>query len=315
MRPILSAALALASAGCLDPLVSDAPTQSLHVLPPGSAVEPIAANPDLARQIRVNDGLNDTQLANSGGIVPLRSGWARGAPLKYWDLGDTPATQALLYVLVRRDGEAVVPIEHPYVAEAIPGDTGYSPMLLVQHVVVTDRYRGEVLASLEAISDAVDLGLVEEPVPVPQFVDGPIVPEGTKLDTGPGGAPTTTVPVYVHGYRADLLPVGGASAFRTLARVGRLPRGDVHKIRVGNAVAMVAEPTFQNGAAPWSPAVRLIECHVTAPAEAGAPVASEDLLFTRDMTGNLAASTDRVIDWEITTTTKNWPVFVPEGSP
>ena len=81
----------------------------------------------------------------SGGVIPQKSGWAKGAAVRYWDLGDAPQVGALLYVLVARTGDQVVPLGHPYVGLALPGDPRYSPFLFVQHVVVTDRYGGEVL--------------------------------------------------------------------------------------------------------------------------------------------------------------------------
>jgi hypothetical protein len=307
MRLVLSIAAAATAAGCLDPLVSDEPGVSVHVLPPGSPVPHVSDSPDLARQIRVGDGISDSIATMSGGLIPQKSGWAKGVAVKYWDLGDAPQVGALLYVLVARSGDQVVPLGHPYVGLALPGQARYSPFLFVQHVVVTDRYGGQVLPSAEAIADAVELGLVEEPVPVMQVVNGPIVEHGLRLDNG-AAPPTETVPVYVGGHAADLLPVGGGAAFRPLARLGRLPRTDVHRIWVGNAVSAIGEPTFQNDASAWTPMARVIECQVTPPAE-GAPVAPDEaLLFTRDMMGNLTAATDRVLDWEITTTTKNWPL-------
>jgi hypothetical protein len=312
MRIVLSITVTALAAGCLDPLVSDVPGASVHVLPPGSPVPHVSTNPDLARQIRVSDGISDALLTMNGGLIPQKSGWAKGEAVRYWDLGDAPQVGALLYVLVAKSGDQVVPTGHPYIGLALPGDAGYSPFLFVQHVVVTDRYAGEVLPSAEAIADAVELGLVEEPVPVMQIVDGPIVAQGHRLDNG-ADVPTETVPVFVHGYAADLLPVGAGAAFRPLARLGRLPRGDVHRIWVGNAVSAIAEPTFQNAPSAWTPMARVIECQVTPPIE-GAPAApDESLLFIRDMMGNLTTATDRVMDWEITTTVKNWPLV--EGAP
>ena len=144
MRLVLSISAAALAAGCLDPLVSDEPGVSVHVLPPGSAVPHVSTHPDLARQIRVSDGISDSLLTMSGGVIPQRSGWAKGAAVRYWDLGDAPEVGALLYVLVARSGDQVAPTGHPYVALALPGEAGYSPFLFVQHVVVTERYAGEV---------------------------------------------------------------------------------------------------------------------------------------------------------------------------
>jgi hypothetical protein len=293
--------------GCLDPLVEDEPTASLNVLPPFTEVPAVASHPVLERQIRINDGISDSLVA-MGGAVPLRNGFAKGTAIRYWDLGDAPQTFAQIYVLYQADG--TTRLDHPPIVDTVPGDTGYSPFRLVQNVVVTDTYKGQVIPSFEALNDAVDMGIVLEPTPpeMPMWIDGPVVQVGAKLDTGPGQAPVETFPVYAHGYKTHLLPVGGAAAFRPLARAGRLPRGDAHRITVGNAVNPVPEPTFQNAPSNWTPGVRIIECTVN-PIEPVAPVANEGELFTRDMMGNLVSSTDRVRTWRITTTNKHWPLY------
>lgn len=317
VHTLLLAGLAGAAAACLEPLVSDEPGASLKVLAPGTAVSHVSSNGDLSRQIRLNDNLSDTALEMSGGIVPLKSGWAAGAKVWYWDLGDAKDKGALLYRLVRREGEALVPVDHPLIADSLPGDAGYSPFWFVQDVVVTARYRGEVLPSADAIPDAVDLGLVEEPVPAMLFVDGPIVAQGAKLGRQMGQAPIEAIGVYARGYLVDMLPVGGPNAFmKPLARAGRIPRGDVSRIRVGNAATTLKEVCFQNGTATWTPATRVIDCHVTPPDPedpASATIVDEAMLYVRDDKGTLVSATARVLDWITTTSVKNWPLDVPEA--
>jgi hypothetical protein len=301
---------------CLGPQVSDEPGASLNVLPPRTTVPYVSNNADLSRQIRVNDGLSDSALATSGGVVPLKSGFAATLPLQYWDLGDAPDSGSLLYRLVRREAEdTFTPIDHPMIADALPGDPGYSPFHYVQHVVVTAAYAGEVLPSLEALADAVELGLVEEPIPALLFVDGPIVPRETKLARGADVPPQEAVVVFARGYQVDMLLVGGIVP---LARAGRLPKADVHRVWVGTAINPMGEPTFQHGATPFTPAVRVIESRVADPADPMDPAAKiddEGELFIRDPMGNLSAATPRVMSWVLTTSIKNWPVFVPEVTP
>src|SRR5688500_13078091 len=108
MRRLFTASIAVLTAACLEPLVEDQPAFSVHVLPAGSEVPHVSINPDLTRQIRVGDGLSDSQLMMSGGLVPQKTGWAKGAQVRYWDLGDAPQVGALLYILVARSGDQVV---------------------------------------------------------------------------------------------------------------------------------------------------------------------------------------------------------------
>jgi hypothetical protein len=312
-------ALVLAG-GCqnLDPLVSDDPGASIYVLPAGTQVPHVSSSEDLTRQIRINDGLNDMALTMSMGVLPLKTAWSAGQPVVYWDFGDAPQAGALLYVLVRRNADdTYTPIDHPFVADSIPGDKGYSPFWLVQNVVVTDKYQGEILPSDRAIADAVDLGLVEEPFPSLQWVDGPIVAQGTLLDTGKTTPPLTTTLVYANGYFVDMFILGGSHAFQTfpMGKAGRMIRGDAPQIWLGGAVSASKEPVFQFAGTPWLPFVRPIECHVTMPADPmdpSAKVHDEAQLFTRDMMGALLAQTDRVWSWKPLTSTKNWPLYLPE---
>jgi hypothetical protein len=317
LRHICCALAAFALAGCLEPLVSDEPGASLEILPPGSAVPHVSASGDLTRQIRLNDNLNDMALEMSGGVVPLKAGWAAGEKVWYWDLGDAKDKGALLYRLVRREGDALAPVDHPLIADSLPGDPSYSPFWFVQDVVVTERWRGEVLPSADAIPDAVELGLVEEPVPAMLFVDGPIVAAGAKLGRQQGQAPIEAIQVLARGYLVDLLPVGGPDRFmRPMARAGRVPRGDVSRIRVGNAATPQKEVCFQNGATTWTPMVRVIDCHVTPPDPldpATATISDETMLYVRDDKGVLVSATARVLDWLTTTTVKNWPIDVPDA--
>jgi hypothetical protein len=301
---------ALLGAGCLEPAVSDEPGASVHILPKGSAVPHVSESGELTRQIRVNDGLNDQALEDAMGVLALKDGWAAGAAVKYWDFGAVPDTGGLLYRLVTKDGDTVTPIDHPYIANALPGDAGYSPLWMIQDVVVTEHYHGEVLPSIEALNDAEDLGLVEEPAPAMLWMDGPIVAAGTKLDMG-GGATSGTSEVYARGYRVDMFMLGGAHALRTQAKAGKLPKGDAHMLLMGNAVNPAKQPLFQNGTSPWTPAVRIVNCRITPndPNDPTTVVTDESQLFSRDMMGALSVATSRVITWSFASGSKNWPIL------
>ena len=80
---------------CLDPLVDDDVAPRGLVLPAGTAV------PDAHDELAV-----DTLIADNDGVdgeVPLLSGFAGGAPVRYWDFGVVPEFAAPLFVLIRRD--------------------------------------------------------------------------------------------------------------------------------------------------------------------------------------------------------------------
>ncbi len=310
----LLAIAAVAATGCLEPLVSDEPGASTHIQPQGYLVPHVSTSADLTRQIRVNDGLADQALLDAGGVVKLKSGFAAGSPIQYWDFGDVNGQAGVLFRLVEKTGDVVTPLHSPYIVNALPGDAGYSPLWLVQDVVVTEHYHGEVLASVEALTDAVDLGLIEEPVPALLYMDGPIVAQGTVLDMGMGQPTRSTTEVYAHGYRADMFFLGGATPLKVIAKAGKLPKGDVHMVSLGNAVSPMKTPLFQNLSTPWTPMVRVINCRATPP-DATDPttiLTSETQLFTRDMMGNLAQATGRVISWQLSTSNKNWPILAAE---
>jgi hypothetical protein len=309
MRQII-ACLTLLSACTLDPLVSDEPGASLNIEPPGTVLPRVDENADLTRQIRVNDGQSDSALEMSMGVIPLKKGYAVGGTVQYWDLGTMPELGALMYRFGTMEGETFVPNQHPPLIDSLPGDPGFSPYWLVQDVVVTDKYLGELFPNVEAIADGVELGLVLEPVPAGLFVDGIVVPAGTKLGL-PDDKTQGTVEVIARGYRVDMLMIGGKDAFRPIERAGRVTRGDAHTIRIGNDVGTQREPLFQNGGDPWTPAVRIINCHIVDPVDPeGEPVTDEAALFVRDEKGAMVESTDLVLDWALTTTTKNWPIYV-----
>jgi hypothetical protein len=315
--PVLASTLLLSACEPMGPLVPDDPGASVHVLPPGTQVPHVSVDPELERQIRVNDQLSDTALEENMGVVPLVKGYAGGAEIRYWDFGEAPRFGALLFQLVRREGETLVPVAHPLIADSLPGERFYSPFWLLQTVEVTDAYQGHVLPSADAIFDAVDLGLVLEPVPAMLWADGPIVPKGTTLDRGEGQPRGQTLEVYANGYVVDMLLIGGDNAFKVLERAGSIPRGDVHQIWIGNAESLSKEPIFQNGIDPWTAAVRVIQCRVTPPDpdDPSTKIDDEAEMFTRSMTGSLSQATDRVVSWTMTTSTKNWPIQIVAASP
>jgi len=301
------------AAGCLDPMVSDDATASVNIHPRGYPVPHVGDNADMQRQIRIADGLSDSDLAKNNNLVPLKNGFQTKSKVKYWDLGDAPQTGSMIYVFYRwHEDETFTPIEHPYLLDGIPGDPGWSPFHYVQRVVVTPAYHDEIFTSTEALNDAVELGLINPPESTNYFIDGPVTQPEVRLDNGTGKDATPTMEVYAHGYRVDMLPVGGAAHMRLMARANSIPRGDIFRITVGSKLSPndAKNPlVFQS--TQWFAAVRTVDCRVMQK-DPAVEYNDESMLFTRSMTGALDAITSDVVSWTVGNSyNKHWPTAAP----
>lgn len=166
-----AALVAALCSGCLDPLVDDEPGYSRHLLPAGSNVPVAYDDVTLARKIDNNDGL-------SGQSIPLRDAFAAGSPVKYWDLGAAKRTAAPAYVLTRCQGNIPVlepRVDHPVLIDTIPGDTDYSPFRTIGYVCITAAYQGERITSVDALYDAMEMKLVQDPLPASAWFNAPVV--------------------------------------------------------------------------------------------------------------------------------------------
>jgi hypothetical protein len=174
--------------GCLDPLVSDQVTRPDLILAAGSE-PPLLADNRSARTAL--DGLDGV----SGDLIPLRTGFAHGERILYWDFGPASPAPIPLYLLVEE--AAAGPFEtasgrfapvpgHPPIFDAIPGDPGYSPWWTMVLVPVTERYQGEVLASFAAVDEAYRVGLVGLPMRLTTAINCPVVLPEARLETIPG---------------------------------------------------------------------------------------------------------------------------------
>src|SRR5690606_37992097 len=130
------------------------------ILESGSEVKSIAEDPVSLRRIDMNDGI-------SMGKAGLKSGFAVGVPVKYWELGSGRGTAVPAYQLARCGADnkplAENQPDHPLLIENLPGDSDYTQLWGIYYVCVTPSYRGELFTSLAALSDAYDLGLAIEP--------------------------------------------------------------------------------------------------------------------------------------------------------
>jgi hypothetical protein len=312
--------LAPLAAGCmLEPLVDDGDRSSVYILPPGSEVPRVDTEPERVHQISVHDGLEDGPLKDAAGVVLRKTGWAGGEEVRYWSFGPAPRTGAPLYVLVDSAG---VRIDHPYLLDTMPGDPGYSPFRRIVNVAITDRYRGERLTTVRALTDAIELGLVYEPLSSGKWTNLPVVPPGVTLEVGGDRPPAAPIEVYAGGYKIDAFALGGERGVQPL-RGGALPTAQYAALREGNTVAFVPTPVFQQavpGMPPvmtpnYTPLVFRVEVRLAPGVVAADEVHGDADLFTRSMTGAITAAHARVASFEITDRTENWPLQFTEGEP
>jgi hypothetical protein len=160
------------------------------VLPAGSPVPSVLGDPELVRRIDEHDGV--------GAVVPLLSGFAAGAPVRYWDVGPAPDRVAPIFVLHRRTETGLEPIAHPPVFEHFPGDAGYSPFWAVFAVEIAGGYDGQLLTSVAAIAQAQQRGLVLAPRLTDTIVNCPVLAGGVVVETG-GGPPVPTATFFWNG--------------------------------------------------------------------------------------------------------------------
>lgn len=305
-------------AGCqLDPLVDDDPQVSVHVLPEGAEVPSVQGDPELVHQIEVNDGLDDDDLEEAEGVVPRETGWADGAAVSYWAFGNGARLTATAYILVNVNG----PIDHPWIFDGVPGDPGYSAIRRLSEVRITEAYDGEVLPSIDAVFDAIELGLVLPPEPTGTWVDAPVVVPGTRLDVGADADPAEPLIAYADGWAVPYFQFGGELGEQPL-RFGNVSTSQVSRLREGSSAGFTGAPVFQlaqpTGPATdrpnWLPLVTVIEVRLAA----GITVAEVDAdadLYVRSSAGSIASYTPLVDSYTVTTSIQHWPTQLVEGKP
>jgi hypothetical protein len=293
--------------------------------------------PELLSQIAIFDGLSDSALMQSGGVVTRSTGKAGGATVRFWNFGAAPLADNFLssspvYVLATSDGSGgFVPLpDHPFLLDSIPGDVRYSAARRIIYVPVTDAYAGEMLTSIEALNEALTLGIVGEPQPAGTWRDLPVVLPGTKLELGGTAEPMEATTVYAHGFRVDAFELGGALGIQPL-RNGSIPIGQESRLLSGVATGVPpvlsttldAVPVFQYGipAAPptttynYTPFVTELDVRLSTGVDPTA-ITSDASLFKRSASGGITGYyTDAVATYTVTTIVSNKHVQFAEGSP
>jgi len=309
--------------GCrLDPLVKDKPGASSHLLPPGTAVPSAIDSPELTVQLTLNDGLDDAAFMMSGGVVPRRTGVSAGMDVRFWSFGPATRAPSPIYELVRKTDAGMQRIDHPALLDALPGDHGYSPLHGINQVVVTDAYAGELITTMDALADAIDLGLVEEPVPLKMFVDSPVVLPSTKLDVG--GATLQALPetMFARGYTVTAFQLGGAFGVQPTGPLV-LPTSQVSFVREQLKGSYDASrPIFQATIPTMAPQMVTTYTPLSvvvnvdlAPGVLAADINEDKDLFIRAPTGEIMGTTNAVTALQITTSILLLQLQFTDGMP
>lgn len=145
-----------------------------------------------------------------GPMAVLHTGFANGAPVQYWDFGAAVATAEPVWRFRRHGkGGQVEPVDHLDLVDSAPGDMTYSSMRVEYDVFVTHAWAGERITSMQALDDAIEIGLVEEPKRTKTFMNWPMVLAATQLAQPQGAPPLSPQPIYYRGKLASYLAPGG----------------------------------------------------------------------------------------------------------
>lgn len=164
MRLIKLLSIALLCSACLEHSDTEVVGYSSFVLDSNVEVRALERNPDAKMKLDLNDGL-------PLGTVPLRTGYAGGRAVQYWDLGQSLMSAEPMWIFKRHLGDGAIDAEHPPLIDSIPGDSVYSPIRLIFEVYVTPKWARQKFPSLRALEDGVELGLLEEPVAKDTFTN------------------------------------------------------------------------------------------------------------------------------------------------
>jgi hypothetical protein len=314
-----------AGAACrLDPLVPDTPGASATILPADAVIKHVSDNSELTTQITLNDSLDSKALAMTGNLIMRGNGFAgNGTPVAYWSFGVTNRAPAPMYIFGTGDPNttAFVTNSHLPLVDAVPGDVEYSPVHILYRVVLTDKYHDEKITTTAALADAIELGLVEQPVAIKAFIDMPLVRPGTKLDVGTGG-PALPNAVYGHGFIVDAYRLGGAYAIQPNPN-GLIPTNQVSFLRAqGEGAYNQTRPIFQANVpmaqptttANYTPLSVVVNVDL-APATTAASITSDGQLFTRGTNGAIIGTKPEVLQFTVTTTQLDLQIQFAEGTP
>jgi len=320
----VAAAVVIGTTGCLDPLVKDKPGASAHLLPAGTLVPSAIDNPDLKVQLTLNDGLDDAAFTMNAGVVPRGTGMSEGVPVRFWSFGPATPAPSPIYKFFQMTGSGLMPIAHPPLLDALPGDHGYGPIHGINQVVVTDAYNGELITTMDALADAIDLGLVNEPVPLKMFVDCPVVLPSTKLDVGGTTLQALPETMYARGYTVTAFELGGALGVQPIPAGGVLmPTKQVSFLREPQKIYDTTRPIFQatiptvmppTAMPNYTPLSVVVNVDL-APNVTADTITKDSDLFIRSSTGAITGTTGNVAAFQVTTSIQLLQLQFTDGMP
>jgi hypothetical protein len=228
---------------CLEPQKDDGMLYSSYVLSAGAKVPRLEDDMGAGKKLDANDGF-------SGSLIPLRTGYVAGKEAKYWDLGQVAALAAKPMWIFRRQGDgSSEEIGHPSLIDSIPGDTPYTPLRQLYVVLVTDAYHGQVITSERALEDAIDLKIVEAPVPQDHFVNCVVTLSTMQRQVGPDMTDVVSPePAYYRGKIVYQFCIGGFEngvGALPLNMDGTVTAGNAYLVRRVNEGAPLDEATFK----------------------------------------------------------------------
>lgn len=227
---VLVACVAAPLLGCLE-RADERPGYSAELRDQRRGLPVLERDELLRNQVAANDGIEPDQ-------SPLRTGFIDGEQVYFWDFGPTKSMSASLEPLWtfrrRTAGGADQQVDHPDLIDSVPGDDNYSPLRARFVVYVTSAYGGERIASLRALEDAIELGLVHEPEPAGDFVQRPVVLEDARLPL-PDGGELEPEPVYYRGMVAHQFRLGGdGERVRPVPMMGSPPTPNLYRLQRRN---------------------------------------------------------------------------------
>jgi hypothetical protein len=200
----MSSVIALCLAGCLS-ASDEHPGFSPLLRDKGAKISRIDDDMAMSQRLDLADGV-------MGPMVALHTGFANGAPVQYWDFGAAVATAEPVWRFRRHGAHGKVEnVDHFDLVDSAPGDMSYSAMRVEYDVFVTEAWSGERITSMQALDDAIEIGLVEEPKRTKTFVNWPMTLAATKLAQTEGMPPLSPQPIYYRGKVASYFaPAGDA---------------------------------------------------------------------------------------------------------
>ncbi|MGE0785230.1 MAG: hypothetical protein AB7S26_06045 [Sandaracinaceae bacterium] len=181
-----------------------------------ASLEPLPSLYDdatLAQQIRDGDGM-DARITRYNGFV-------HGDPVGYWTIGINGAHAMPIYQLCRAEGsDPCVPIDHPPILDALPGDAEYTPYGQVHWVRLPEGWDGRLASREEIDAEVARLG-IDPPSPSSELHHCPITVPETEIELGEDMVGTPAGTIYYRGREARCFDFG-ANPNRAV-----LPNGDL----------------------------------------------------------------------------------------